>query len=261
MALTHNVIIRGMNSIYLQCENVKPENAAQFLLYCQCWSEFIQNHHACEEVAYFPVIEKATGEEGLSEGNLEQHDAFLGGLHEFEQYIYNVKPSGYCGKKVLQILDSFAATLQSHLTDEVVWIMALSRFRDLDLAAIDAHHGDYVRLRQSSSRTIPFLLTNHDVTYETGIHAGWPIKQAALAEMEVDTTVRAALRDFWLRYICTLVHKGAWKYSCCSLGGKPRFLEANKLLRSQSRTFEEAEGEMEMGSRDRLQRPERVFTR
>jgi len=225
MALTHNVIIRGMNSIHLQCQRITPQTAANFLLYCQCWAEFIQNHHACEEVAYFPIIEKAVGVEGLSEGNLEQHDAFLAGLQEFENYVYHVQPSQYSGEKVTEILDSFAATLQSHLADEVVWIMALSRFQQLDIAAIDNYHKNYVQAKQSQTRVVPFLLTNHDVLYEAGIHATWPILTGPLAETSEGPGLSARVRNFWQRYVCTLAHKNAWRYSSCTVGGKPKALE------------------------------------
>ncbi|KAF8423230.1 hypothetical protein EV426DRAFT_710617 [Tirmania nivea] len=196
MALTHNVIIRGMNSIYLQCQHVTPQMAASFLLYCRCWAEFIQNHHACEEIAYFPIIEKAVGVEGLSEGNLEQHDAFLAGL---QRYVYHAQPIQYSGEKLTEIFDSFAATLQSHLTDKVVWIMALSRFQQLDIAAIDNYQENYA-----------------------GIHATWPILVGNLAET---TGLGGRVRNFWLRYVCMLAYRHAWKYSSCTVGGKPKALE------------------------------------
>jgi len=208
MALTHNIIIRGMNSIYLQCEFITPESAAAFMMYCKCWSEFIHNHHACEEVAYFPVIEKAVGLEGISESNLEQHDAFLSGLEHFDEYIRNSTPQTFSGLMVLQILDTFAATLQSHLTDEVVWIMSLSQYPQLDIGTIDAQHGLYVKAHSTHTRLLPFFLTNHDLTYEDGIHAWWPTGNK--------------LRQWYLRYICTLVHRSSWNYSSCGLGGKPK---------------------------------------
>lgn len=265
MALTHNVIIRGMNSIYLQCENIAPQMAASFLLYCQCWAEFIQNHHACEEVAYFPIIEKAVGIEGLSEGNLEQHDAFLAGLQEFENYVYNVSASQYSGKKITEILDSFAATLQSHLTDEVVWILALSRFDQLDLAAIDNYHRNYVRTQQNQTRMMPFLLTNHDILYESGIHSAWPILAGPLAEEDEEPGLSARLRNFWVRYICTFAHRHAWRYSSCTVGGKPKALEGRKPSSSKNNRLRERDDAFELasgpGSEDCLQKPERVMTR
>lgn len=74
MALTHNILIRGMNAMYLQCEYITPSTASDFMTFCQCWSEMLHNHHECEEMAYFPVIEKAVGEVGLSESNLDEHE-------------------------------------------------------------------------------------------------------------------------------------------------------------------------------------------
>jgi len=227
MALTHNAIIRGMNSIYLQCKHVTPLMSPSFLLYCQCWAEFIQNHHACEEVAYFPIIEKAVGVEGLSEGNLEQHDAFLAGLQEFEKYVYHIHPSRYSGNKIAEILDSFATTLQSHLADEVVWIMALSRFQSLDLAAIDSYHQSYVAAKQNHTRIVPFLLTNHDVLFESGAHAGWPILAGPLSGKD-EAGLGVRLRNFWERYMCTLVHRNVWEYSSCTVAGKPKALKVDQ---------------------------------
>jgi len=208
MALTHNIMIRGMNSIYLQCEYVTPENAHDFVTYCQCWSEFIHNHHRCEEAAYFPVIEKECGMEGIAETNVEQHEAFMSGLHKFDQYVYHIDPYIFSGHRLVEILDSFAATLQMHLTDEVVWILSLSRFPQLNLARIDMEYGLYVKARSTKTRLLPFLLSNHDLTYENDIHRWWP--------------TNGALRDFFLRYICSVVHFGAWRYSCCTLSGRPK---------------------------------------
>lgn len=263
MALTHNVIIRGMNSIYLQCEHITLQNASSFLLYCQCWAEFIQNHHACEEVAYFPIIEKAVGVEGLSEGNLEQHEAFLAGLQDFENYVYHVPPNQYSGNRITTILESFAATLQSHLTDEVVWIMALSRYQNLDLAAIDNYHKDYVRAKQNSTRLVPFLLTNHDIFFEAGIHAAWPILSGPHTNTDETPGLGARIRNLWIRYVCTLSHRHAWKYSSCTIGGKPKALEGPKQdsagdLRPRDRGCARglASGH---GSEDCLQKPGRVI--
>lgn len=40
MVLVHNVIIRGLNSIYKQAPHVKPEDYADFIAYATCWYEF-----------------------------------------------------------------------------------------------------------------------------------------------------------------------------------------------------------------------------
>jgi hypothetical protein len=41
MALVHNVIIRALNSIYLQAPHVRPEDVKDFLAYCFCWYQNI----------------------------------------------------------------------------------------------------------------------------------------------------------------------------------------------------------------------------
>lgn len=210
MALVHNILIRGMNAMYLQCEYITPETASDFMTFCQCWSEMLHNHHECEEAAYFPMIEKAVGVEGLAESNLDEHEAFMPGLRRFDEYVYNTPARTFSGRRVYAILESFAAALQMHLTEEIVWILSLSKYPRLDLAAIDRQHGLYVKAHSSRLRLLPYLLTNHDVTYEGGIHAGWP--------------TGSRLRDLFLRYVCTQRHRGAWRYSACTYGGRPRKL-------------------------------------
>lgn len=215
MALNHNIIIRGMNSVYLQCAHVTRASAADFIVYCQCWSEFVHNHHDCEEASYFPLIEKAVGVPGLADQNLEQHEAFMDGLLEFDRYMSLVTPATYSGTAVLHILDTFAATLQLHLTDEIVWIQGLSQtYPELDIAAIDLRHEAYVKAKVSKTRIMPFFWTNHDRTYENGIHQWWPAGNV--------------LRDWFMKYICTMVHSGAWKFSSCSKGGRPKRLEIRR---------------------------------
>lgn len=221
MALAHNIIIRGMNSIYLQSEYIKIDHAHDFLTYCQCWSEFVHNHHICEEVAYFPIIEKATGMVGVADTNVDQHEAFMGGLHEFDDYVYGVHPWQFSGARIVEILDTFAAKLQMHLTDEIVWILSLAQYPNLDLAGIDAQHGLFVKARSSLTRLLPFFMTNHDITYENSIHRWWP--------------TNTPLRDFFLRYICTLVHRSAWQYSSCTFSGKPKNLVASERWRKKER--------------------------
>lgn len=215
MALIHNVIIRGMNSMYLQAEHVRRNEADEFLTFCQCWSELLHNHHHCEERAYFPVIERACGFEGIAEENVDQHEVFMHGLHRFDDYVYKVGAADYRGKELVEILDGFCADLQMHLTDEILWIQSLSKYPNLDLEKIDKQHAEYIRSRASKTRIMPVLLSNHDITYEDGIHKWWPAEQHKAA-------------DFFLRYMWSLWNRKAWAYSSCALSGKPKRLHALK---------------------------------
>jgi hemerythrin-like domain-containing protein len=76
MALSHNVIIRGLNSIYRQAPHVKPEDHADFIAYSKCWFEVLDAHHTSEETSLFPEIEAKTGEKGIMKKNVEQHRSF-----------------------------------------------------------------------------------------------------------------------------------------------------------------------------------------
>lgn len=134
--------------------------------------------------------------------------AFTPGLERFEEYVRSATPSTVNGRTIIDLLDNFAAILQIHLTDEVVWILSLSKYPNLDLASIDVQHGNFVRAHSSKTTLLPYLLTNHDLTYEGGIHDWWPS----------DSKVRL----FFLRYICTIWNHGAWRYSSCSKSGKPK---------------------------------------
>lgn len=44
MALSHNVIIRGLNSIYLQVPNVKAADFSDFMNYALSWVEVLDAH-------------------------------------------------------------------------------------------------------------------------------------------------------------------------------------------------------------------------
>jgi hypothetical protein len=73
MALSHNVIIRGLNSIYRQAPHLEVDDVSDFIAYAKCWFEVLDAHHTSEETSLFPQIEAMTGEIGIMESNIEQH--------------------------------------------------------------------------------------------------------------------------------------------------------------------------------------------
>lgn len=73
MALVHNVIIRGYNSIYLQAPAIKPNDVSDFIQYCLAWHETVKDHHHAEEAVLFPLIEEAVGEKGIMDGEVAEH--------------------------------------------------------------------------------------------------------------------------------------------------------------------------------------------
>jgi hemerythrin-like domain-containing protein len=77
MALGHNVIIRGLNSIYKQAPYIGPQDAEDFVAYAKCWHEVLDAHHSMEETTLFPEIEKKTGKKGIMDVNVQQHRTCL----------------------------------------------------------------------------------------------------------------------------------------------------------------------------------------
>ena len=77
MVIVHNIIIRGLNSIYIQAPHVKPGDYADFIGYCLCLSAVLHSHHHGEESIIFPGIEEGSGVKGIMDVNLVQHGSFL----------------------------------------------------------------------------------------------------------------------------------------------------------------------------------------
>jgi hemerythrin-like domain-containing protein len=129
MALAHNLLLRVLNSIYLQCTTpTLPTDIQDLLIYAQSWLDAIHHHHSCEETFFFPEIEAYTGEKGIMEKNVSQHEAFHPGLEEFKKYVYETKIEDYDGRKLRTIIDGFGNILMTHLNDEIETLMELERF-------------------------------------------------------------------------------------------------------------------------------------
>jgi hemerythrin-like domain-containing protein len=128
MALAHNGILRGLNSIYLQATHIPRDDVntiRDFLTYCQCWCESMHHHHEAEENNFFPSIEQISGVQGVMERNVEQHRAFTPGFDLFQEYARTCLPKDYDGGKILSLIEAFAEPLTRHLYDEIDTLRAL----------------------------------------------------------------------------------------------------------------------------------------
>lgn len=76
MAVFHNLLLRSLNTIYLQAPSVKDRDKKAFIGYAYCWYDAIDAHHAGEEKEFFPWIEEAAGEPGIMDANIEQHSEY-----------------------------------------------------------------------------------------------------------------------------------------------------------------------------------------
>jgi tRNA isopentenyl-2-thiomethyl-A-37 hydroxylase MiaE len=154
MALAHNGIIRGLNSIALQATHIPREDRTatkDFLIYCQCWSESMHHHHDAEESSFFPEIAHFTGVEGIMERNIEQHRSFTPGFETFHEYSQTCMPEDYDGVKLKNLVEAFAEPLVQHLHDEI------DTLRSLDLY-------DSARVRQAYKHLEKKLMATDNVS-------------------------------------------------------------------------------------------------
>lgn len=131
MALAHNGILRGLNSIYLQATHIPREDVGtvrDFLTYCQCWGESMHHHHDAEEGIFFPSIEQISGVQGIMERNIEQHRAFTPGFDRFQQYCRTCLPKDYDGQRIRSLIEAFAEPLTQHLHDEIETLRGLDKY-------------------------------------------------------------------------------------------------------------------------------------
>ena len=153
MTHVHNIMFRGLNSIYIQAPHIKPEDADAFSHYMQLWYAWIHAHHEGEEAILFPGIERLSGQEGIMEANIDQHRAFAEGIDAFGKHCDALVAGTetFTGKRVVQLIDSFGPTLSQHLTEEIDTLLGLERFGDekmKDVLKIAAEEAGTVMVRR-----------------------------------------------------------------------------------------------------------------
>jgi hemerythrin-like domain-containing protein len=134
MALVHNILLRGLNCIYLQAPNISyPSDVQDFLSFCDAWSCTLHSHHKTEETVYFPLLEEQCREKGVQARNHAEHETFLQGLLVFDVFIAEVRDNGeYDGAKLVKLIDSFGQALETHLKNEIGLLLSLEKDAQID---------------------------------------------------------------------------------------------------------------------------------
>ncbi|KAK4032003.1 hypothetical protein C8A01DRAFT_41560 [Parachaetomium inaequale] len=183
MALVHNIIIRGLNSIYLQAPHIKPADEKSFGSYMVNWYNLVHSHHNGEETMFFPAIERLTGVEGLMDANIEQHKAFHDGLDRCKAYADAVVAGKekYEGSRVIEIIDDFGPALVKHLSDEIPTILGLRQYADklAELPKLFQEEADSA-MKGISLLGLVWAFSNIDSQYENGRWQSWPPAPAPL---------------------------------------------------------------------------------
>lgn len=117
MSLIHNVIIRGLNSCWVNAPLVKPKDEQAFAGYALTLIELIRSHHHGEETIIFPFLQTKFD----MGDNINQHAEFHDGIEAFEKHFLDVKNKSekYDAEKTRALLRAFADLLVEHLHSEV----------------------------------------------------------------------------------------------------------------------------------------------
>ncbi|GJN70276.1 hypothetical protein PLIIFM63780_003135 [Purpureocillium lilacinum] len=268
MALLHNALIRGYNSIFLQAPHVlapgeaaaanndnsdsgsgsgsgsaeEDENeAAHFVGYARTWVKFLQNHHDDEEEVLFPELAAILKDETLWGDMKKEHESFLEDLRALDTHLAHLSAnaSAYSPGPLLQHLSALRAPLEQHLHHEVTLLASLATHpsapaRDSFAGAVA---GETLMNwgKNSVSGTfdvVPFFLLNVDRTVadDEGRWANWPPMPEPVRWGLVNGA--GAVRGGW------------WRFASCDAKGRPRELHA--VRRAAERRRREQEGKAEL---------------
>ncbi|KAI5814927.1 hypothetical protein BZA77DRAFT_266281 [Pyronema omphalodes] len=219
MALVHNILLRTLNSIYLQAPRVPATEHLDFIQYSLLWSALIHAHHHGEEAQFFPGVEEAAGVPGLMTGNVDQHHLFTPGIKAYESYLQSciTTPGGFSGDKLCEIIDGFATTLQQHLADEIQTILKLREYGDkIPILKLIEEEGKKVMGEIPKTSVLMLLTVNLEKNFEGGIHNDFP---------PAPGMVRLLMRFVW-----PIPKRKWWKFASCGWDGKRRELKYAPLV-------------------------------
>lgn len=130
MCHVHNMVLRGLNSIYLQAPHITPADEKPFCRYVLGWYNLLHSHHSGEEADFFPTVEKMTGVKGLMDNNVDQHKAFHDGMDSLKAFADAVvaDKEKYDASRLVTLIDDFGPALTQHLGDEIPTILSLRQY-------------------------------------------------------------------------------------------------------------------------------------
>lgn len=225
MIIVHNMLLRGINSIYLQSLSVPTNLQPDFANFALTWGESIEEHHHTEETLLFPVYAKITNEPAIMGAEIAQHEAFHHGLEGYIKYMRSVvaKEEPYDGAKIRRIVDEFMPVLRQHLEDEISTLKGFTRFDEkIQKELVEATHKVSAHIKAEAQKkpevkttVLPMMLACHDQTFEGGVHAGFPGLPWFVMLI--------------IKWMFVPKNKGWWQFAPCDASSKPRELPYAEL--------------------------------
>lgn len=123
LALSHNVILRALNSVWLNAPLVAPEDVQDFAGYgLACASMIRMTHQELQENVIFPRLQETQNQKVDMRANVVQHLAFEKPLDAFERYLRDVhdEKQEYDSEKILCLRAELGIKLVDHLHSEVL---------------------------------------------------------------------------------------------------------------------------------------------
>ncbi|KAG6009139.1 hypothetical protein E4U21_003208 [Claviceps maximensis] len=228
MALLHNALIRGFNSIYVQAPLVQTDDVDDFIGYALTWHKFLVSHHDDEEEKLFPDMEGVLkddliwGDMKAEHGLRSSHfsETFLPGLQAFSAHLKtHNSTTGLSPTTLLAIMDSFREPLEHHLHHEVDVMSALAAHPNIPnrespsggrAADMLKTWGKNTVTKAGYADVLPFFLLNTDRTFEGGLWSKWP---------RMPEPVRWAMVN-----LVGMWHGSRWRFASCDASGRPRQL-------------------------------------
>ncbi|KAM7222502.1 hypothetical protein V8F06_001996 [Rhypophila decipiens] len=240
MALLHNSILRGYNSIYQQAPHLMDQDKADFIAYALVWYKFVKSHHDDEEENLFTKVEEVLQDKTVFEETHKEHESFLAGLASFQEYLTSLKsPAEFSSDRLLEIMSSFQQPFETHFHSEISTIAKLSEHPNVpkegtpENAAASATFkawGKSTVTKAGVTDVVPFFLMNLDRTVEDGMWANWPPMPAPIR--------------WGLINIAGAIRSGLWKFTSCDSAGQPKELWAFQALEMKKLREARQKGEL-----------------
>lgn len=225
MALVHNAMIRGFNSIYQQAPYIDNELSQDFINYSLTWASFVTSHHHDEEDNLFEKVSGLLDDKSIWTETQKEHDSFIDGVAHFQKYLKDLsKSTKLSADELVRIMDSFREPFGNHLHSEVQTIADLAKHPKAPIEGSEEAAAAALVFKTWGKKTVtkagmldvvPFFFLNLDSTFEGGKWANWPPMPGPIRWML--TNVVGTFYGNW------------WRFASCSSSGIPRELLALEL--------------------------------
>lgn len=227
MALVHNSMIRGYNSIVNQLPFIADSDVEGFLDYSHAWAASVHAHHDDEETGLFPNVSIMLKDETIWKDTHEEHVELATRIKTmFDDFVpfFHKKSDAPSPRAMLEILakrmEELKEPFEKHMHGEVEVIAGLARHPHAPKEGSEAEKeakmlfktwGKNTASKHSLLLTSMFFM-NLDRTFEEGRWAHWPPMPEPI-RWGITNVVGMAFPKFW-------------KFASCDSRGLPRELHA-----------------------------------